>query len=144
MNGNPGMNNYPTRQLKTDRQLGMFILLSLVTLGIYAIVFYTFLGEDVNTIASKHDGKKSMHYCLVVFLIAPFTLGIGLLVWIHNLCNRIGSELRRRGINYEFSAQTFWLWGVLGSFIVVGPFIFIYKLCEAMNELCRHYNATGD
>ena len=42
--------------------------------------------------------------------------------------SRVGTELARRGIDYSFGASTFWLWGILGSIIVVGPFIYTYKV----------------
>lgn len=131
------------KPLNTNRGLLKYILLTLVTFGIYAIVFFSSLGEDLNIIASRYDGKKTMHYCIIIFLLSPITLGIAALVWINNVCNRIGQELSRRGIDFKFNAGTFWLWGVLGSIIIVGPFIYIAKLCTAMNELCKNYNANG-
>lgn len=45
--------------------------------------------------------------------------------------------------NYSFGASTFWLWGILGSMIVVGPFIYTYKLLKSMNLLAADYNAKG-
>lgn len=33
--------------------------------------------------------------------------------------------------------------GVLASLIVVGPFIFLYKLSKATNMLAEHYNVNG-
>ncbi len=143
MNGAPVMNAAPVGQLKTNRGLLKTILLTLVTFGIYSIVFYSGIGEDLNSIASRYDGKKTMHYCLIVFLLTPITFGIAAIVWFHNMSNRIGSELQRRGINYSFSAGTFWGWGVLGSLIVVGPFVYMAKMCTAMNELCANYNVNG-
>ena len=53
------------------------------------------------------------------------------------------ADLRRRGIAYDFDASTFWLWGVLGSLIVVGPFIYTHKLLKAMNLLAANYNIRG-
>lgn len=144
MNGAPVYaNTPPVMQLKTNRDLLKVILLSIITAGIYSIVFYTFVGDDINTIASRYDGKKTMHFCILIFLITPITAGIGALVWQHRLSNRIGAELMRRGINYNFNASTFWGWGFFGSLIVVGPFIYLAKLCAAMNELCRSYNVNG-
>lgn len=137
------MYNAPVAQLNTNRGLGKVILLTIVTFGIYSIFFYTGISEDINAIASRYDGKKTMHYCLLFFIIAPITCGIGSIVWFHKMSNRIGSELQRRGINYGFSASTYWGWGVLGSLIVVGPFVYIAKLCTAMNELCKNYNVNG-
>lgn len=96
-----------------------------------------------NTIVSRYDGKKTLHYCLVVFIFAGLTLGIVLIVWIHKLSNRIGNELTRRGIDYSFSAGTFLDWGVLCSLIFVSPFIYTHKLLKSMNLLCEHFNTNG-
>ena len=76
----------PLTQLKTDRNMIKVILLSLITFGIYAIVWYSSVSKDINLIASRYDGKKTMHFCLLAFLVAPFTLGIGAIVWNHKLC----------------------------------------------------------
>ena len=133
----------PIAQLKTNRSLLKFILLSLVTFGIYSIVVMSSISTDINTIASRYDGKKTMHYCLVLFVLSGLTLGIFPLIWKHQLSERIGNELTRRGIDFQFGAKTFWLWGVLGSFILVGPFIYTHKLLQSMNLLCEDYNVRG-
>lgn len=130
-------------QLKTNRSLLKFILLSLITFGIYGIVVMSNVSSDINTIASRYDGKKTMHYCLVLFIFSWLTLGIVPLVWGHRLANRIGAELRRRGINYQFGAGTFWGWGILGTLIIVGPFIYSHKLLKSMNLLSADYNVNG-
>lgn len=131
-------------KLKNFPGLLKFILLSIVTLGIYAIVIYSRMSEQINTIASKHDGKKTMHYCLLFFLVGPITCEIATLVWTHRISNRIGGELTRRGIDYKYNANTFWLWGFLGSLIVVGPFVYVHKTLKSMNLLVDDYNAKGE
>lgn len=133
----------PILQLKTKRGLIKFILLSLITFGIYALVFYSRISTDINLIASRYDGKKTMHFCLLTFIVAPITLGIGAIVWNHRISARIGRELSRRGIGYSFGASTFWLWNVLGSLIVIGPFVYLHKLCKSMNLLCADFNVNG-
>lgn len=133
----------PVGQLKTNRGLVKFILLSLVTFGIYGIVVMSGISTDINVIASRYDGKKTMHYCLMFFLISWLTFGIGGIVWFHNISARIGNELKRRNIPYSFGAGTYWGWGVLGAFILVGPFIYTYKLFKAMNMLSESYNVYG-
>lgn len=130
-------------KLKTNRGLLKTILLSLITFGIYGLVVMSSISSDINIIASKHDGKKTMHFCLLFFIIAPLTLGIGALVWNHKISNRIGAELATRGIPYNFGASTFWLWGILGTFIIVGPFVFMHKLFKSMNLLSENYNNVG-
>ena len=52
-------------------------------------------------------------------------------------------EQAARGLPVTVTASTFWLWGILGSLIAVGPFIYIYKLLHAMNDLSADYNVRG-
>ena len=80
---------------------------------------------------------------MVLFIFSWLTLGIVPRVWGHRLANRIGAELRRRGINYQFGAGTFWGWGILGTLIIVGPFIYSHKLLKSMNLLSADYNVNG-
>ncbi len=127
-------------RLKTNRGLLKYILLSLITFDIYALVVMSGISSDINVIATRYDKKRTMPFLLILFLFSWLTLGIAPLVWSHRLCSRIGSELARRNIPYTLNAKTFWLWEVLGSLIVVGPFIFMYKLLKSMNLLCLDYN----
>ena len=133
----------PARQLKTNRGLLKYILLNLITGGIYSIFVWSSISSDINEIASRYDGKKTNHYCLVYFLFSWLTCGICFLTWNHKLCDRIGCELRRRGIFYDIGAGTFWGWNILGSLIIVGPFVYCYKVFKAMNLLAGHYNFNG-
>ena len=48
-----------------------------------------------------------------------------------------------RNIAYNFSASDFWLWNVIGSIIVVGPFIYYHKLFKSCNLICKDYNQRG-
>ena len=133
----------PAGKLNTNRSLLKYILLSLITFGIYGLVVMSGVSSDINTIASRYDGKKTMHYCLIFFLFSWMTLGIVPLVWYHRISSRIGTELNRRGIEYSFGAGSFWGWSILGVFIIVGPFIYTHKLLHAMNLLCEDYNVNG-
>ena len=51
----------PVGQLKTNKSLLKYIFLSLITFGIYAIVCMSSVSESINAIASRYDGKKTMH-----------------------------------------------------------------------------------
>lgn len=137
------VNAAPTNKLATDRSLIKTLLLSIITCGIYPLIVMSAISSEINVVASRYDGKKTMHYCLMTFIISPITCGIASFVWYHNLSERIGKELSRRGISYSFSATDFWLWNVLGSLIFVGPFIYMYKLLEAVNKMNAHYNQNG-
>ena len=139
----PAVSAAPVHKLKTNRGLLKYIFLSILTFGIYGIVVMEDVTMDINIIAGRYDGKRTMSYCLILFLFAALTFGIAPLVWVHRMCNRIGCELLRRGIDYRFGAGTFWGWGFFGSLILVGPFIYTHKLLKSMNLLAAHYNTNG-
>ena len=132
----------PKLQLPTCRGLGKMFFLGLLTFGIYPTVIWSRIVTELNLVASRYDGKRTMPY-FAMYLLAPLTLGIYPLVWMHKFCGRIRRELDRRTIGWEFGPRTFWLWGVLGSLILVGPFIFCHKLMVAMNKLNGDYNING-
>lgn len=60
----------PAVQLPTNRSLLKFILLSIITLGIYGLVVMTKISTEINTIASPHDNKKTMNFCLVALIFS--------------------------------------------------------------------------
>ena len=118
------------------------IFLGLLTLGIYPTVIWSRIVTELNITTSRYDGRRTMPY-FGMLMLAPLTLGIYAFVWMHKLCRRIGDELTRRGTGYEFGPSTFWLWNVLGSLIIVGPFVFLYKLMKSMNKINADFNTNG-
>ena len=129
-------------QLPTKRGLAKMFFLGIITMGIYPVVIWSRIVTELNIVASRHDGRRTMPYFAMV-LLTPFTLGILPLVWMHNFCCRIGDELNFRRINYRFAPRDFWLWNVLGSLILVGPFVFVHKLMKAMNMVNDDFNRCG-
>lgn len=138
-----GEQKAPVSQLKTNRSLSKYILLNIVTLGVWGVVCMTCLADDVNDIATKHDGAKTTNFLLSFIVLSPITLGIYFFVWNHNFAKRIRNELIRRKLDISFGARDFWLYGVLGSFVIVGPFVYVKKLFDAVNALSEHYNVFG-
>ena len=137
------VNTAPVVQLKTNKGLLKTILLSIITLGIYPLVVMSAVSNEINIVASRYDGKKTMHFCLLAFIVAPITAGIAGIVWYHKISNRIGDELKRRGIAYKFSAADFWLWSVLGALIGIGPLVYLHKLFKAVNLMNADFNVNG-
>ncbi len=133
----------PKKLLPINRGLAKFFLLSMVTLGIYGIVVLTQISSEINTVATRYDGRKTTNYLWFFFLWGWLTGGIAFLVWFHNLSNRIGNELQRRQIPYSFGASDYWLWCVLGSFVGFLPLVYTHKLLTAMNMLNADYNQKG-
>ncbi len=129
----------PIAKLDENRNFWKFWLLDVLTFGIYGIVTFMSISFDINKIASRHDGKKTMNY-IFALVLAFFTFSIVMLVWFYQLSERITDELDRRQIQCEFSTSDFWTWQIFGSFILIGPRVFHYKLIKAMNLLCKAYN----
>jgi len=136
-------NTRPVGQITPNYSIIKYILLSIVTLGIYSIIWHSKISTDINSIASRYDGRRTMNGALVYLLLSWLTFGIALLVWKHNISGRIGKEVERRGLGYKISSADFWLWCILGSIILVGPMIYIHKKCVAMNKLAADYNVNG-
>lgn len=132
----------PRLQLPIERGLGKMFFLGILTLGIYPVAIWSRIVTELNIVASRYDGRRTMSYFGMVIL-SPITLGIYPLVWMHKFCHRIRDELVRRNSDYNFAPSDFWLWGILGSLIIVGPFIFVHKLMKAMNKINAHYNVYG-
>ena len=134
--------NRPAIQLPTGRTWWKMLLLGLVTFGIYPLVIYSKIVTELNIAASRYDGQRTVPYFAMYFL-AGVTFGIYPIVWMHTISNRIGAEVVRRGYDCKFSASDYWLWGVLGSLILVGPFVFMHKMLTAMNLINEDFNQYG-
>ena len=132
----------PALQLPDRRSLWKMVLFGILTLTIYPTVIWSRMVTELNIAASRYDGRRTMPF-FAMAMLAPVMLGIFPLVWLHRFTGRIGSELNRRGIEYRFGSRDFWLWGVLGSLIVVGPFIFTHKLMKSMNMINDDFNRCG-
>ena len=132
----------PALMLPDKRGLGKMVFLGILTLGIYPVVIWSRMVTELNIVASRHDGKRTMPY-FAMLLLTPLTLGVFGFVWMHKFCGRIRGELARRGIRCRFGPRDFWLWNVLGMLILVGPFVFVHKLTKAMNRLNTDFNSYG-
>jgi hypothetical protein len=105
-------------------------------------VIYSKIVTELNIAASRYDGQRTMPY-FAMFFLAGVTFGIYPIVWMHTFSDRIGAEVRRRGYDYKFGASDYWLWGVLGSLILVGPYVHMHKMLSAMNLINEDFNQYG-
>ena len=133
----------PKKLLPINRSLTKMILFGFITLGIYCIVVMAKISSEINTVATRYDGRKTTNYLWILFLWSWLTAGIVPLVWGHCISNRIGNELDRRQTPYSFGASDFWLWNVLGALVGILPLVYLYKLLHAMNQLKADYNQKG-
>ena len=131
------------RKVKTDRSLLMYILLTIVTCGIYSLIFMHELAEDVNEMC-RDDGKNTQGL-LMLILLSFVTCGIYPIIWWYSVCDRIGSAANRRFGKTDFNGGTYLLWVLLGMFVcVILSYVGMYKMFECSNMVANHYNQSID
>ena len=130
---------YEPPKLQTNRSVWKLMILNILTLGIYSIFFFVPLSFDLDKVDPKREREKTMNF-LLAYVLSIFTFSIVITIWHYHIASRIEEALSRRNIDYDFSTSDFWKWYLFGSLIIVGPFVYLNKLCNAMNLLCQSYN----
>ena len=127
---------------KEDRSLLIYVLLSIVTCGIYSIIFMWKFIEDLNEVSSRKDSQswRSPNY-LIVLLLGVVTCGVYSLYWLY----KVGNTMQRAGEDYgeriDENGTTLLLWTILSSWIFgLGIFITWHLMFKNMNTICRRYN----
>ncbi|MDR0720190.1 MAG: DUF4234 domain-containing protein [Treponema sp.] len=120
------------------RGLAGLVILSIITSGIYSLYWIHKLAEDVNAVC-EGDGKRTSGL-LKFFLLNIITLGIYGLVWLYMLGNRLQDNAPKYSLTFKENGGTVLLWHILGSFIIVGPFIAWHIIIKNTNALADEYN----
>ena len=125
--------------LKQDRNFWMYLLLSIVTCGIYSIYWWYVFVNDLNTLG-QGDGEESPNY-IVVILLSIVTCGIYNYFWYYKQGYRMQKIGQRNGVQIDENGTSLLLWFLLGSLLCgVGPWISFYMMTRNMNKLCAAYN----
>ena len=131
----------PAMPLKTDRSLLIYVLLSIVTCGIYGWIFIYQLIQDVN-IACDGDGDETPGF-LMFFLLTFVTCGVYGYVWYYKLGNRLQNNCARYGQPTNDGGTAVLLWMVFGVLLCgVGAFIGWNILITNTNTVCQGYNRS--
>lgn len=129
-------------RLKTDRSLLVYILLTVLTCGIYGFYFIYTLARDVNTVCAG-DGKHT-NGLLMLMLLSLVTCGVYSLIWYYQLGNRLQENAPRYGCTFSENGTTVLLWMVVGSLLCgLGGFIAMNIIINNTNTLCARYNAVN-
>lgn len=122
-----------------QRNYLVMVLLSIITCGIYGIIFWYQYTEDLNTVCNG-DGKETQNY-IIVILLNFITCGIYGLIWMYGIGNRLQENAPRYGHNFNENGTTVLLWYILGAFLCfIGYFYAQYILVKNMNALADRYN----
>ena len=118
------------------RSTGVGILLFLVTFGIYGLVWWYLVHEDMK----RHSGQGlGGGLALVLAFVAVY---LGLPVAPFFTSDEVGKLYERVGRQAPVSALT-GLWYFPGMFLVVLPIVWFVKTNDALNDYWRSYGATG-
>lgn len=126
------------KPLKTKRGVIKLFFLSLITLGIYGLVFWSRVAKDVNSVCA-YDGKKTRGIWFLLF-ISLITAGIYAVVWNFKLASRIIDGAGHYSVTADLSMSSYVLWCILGLFIAIGPIIGTALLFKTLNKICAAYN----
>ena len=114
------------------RPTGTCILLTIVTLGIYPLVWYYQVHEEMK----RHTGQGiGGAIALVIGFFASFVMSF-------LSPAEVGALYERRGQQPPVTVLT-GLWGTLGVIILIGPIIWFVKTNGALNNYWRSVGAVG-
>lgn len=129
------------QMLMDNRSLGIYILLSLVTCGIYSLYFTYKMAHDVN-IACAGDDENTAGL-VVYILLSIITCGIYCFYWQYKIGNRLAANAPRYGLHFQENGTTVLMWDIFGAVLCcVGPFIAMNILIKNTNAICRAYNRS--
>ena len=125
--------------LNENRSLLKYLILSLITCGIYSIYFMFLMTDDINTIC-EGDGEDSPNY-IIVLLLSFVTCGIYHWFWIYKQANRLYYAGEEYGVSVNETGTTILLWVLLGSLLCgLGSLYAWYLMFDNLNRLARAYN----
>lgn len=119
-----------------ERNMMKFIILSIITFGIYPLYFYYKLSLDINSVC-KGDGQESESY-LIAVVLSLITLGAYKVYWVYKLAQR----LRVNAPRYDFKIVE------TGKDIAVLDacsfgYISTWEFIKNLNKIAKKYNQSG-
>lgn len=122
-----------TRPLGEPRSVGMVIVLTIVTFGIYGLYWYYKTHEEMKQYSGEGiGGAMALVITAVVGFAIPFITG-----------SEVGKLYSREGQDPPVSGKT-GLWVIPGFLILIGPLIFLAKVQGALNAFWESHGAASD
>lgn len=134
--GAAGGGNVP---VDASRSLVLWIILSLLTCGLYTYYFIYQLANDMNRMCAG-DGDETPGM-LVFILLSIVTCGFYAYWWYYKIGNRMQANAPRYGLQFQENGTTILLWMTLGILLCgIGPIIGMHVLVKNANALAAAYN----
>lgn len=126
--------------IKTDRGVIGWLLLSIVTCGIYPYYFLYCLARDINVMC-QDDGDSTPG--LAAFILLSFvTCGFYGLYWYYKIGNRLQANAPRYGLMFQENGTTVLMWQIVGALLCgLGPIFAMNIIIKNTNAMATAYNA---
>lgn len=125
-----------TDEVKQDRSLLLYVLLSFVTFSVYNFYFMDLWAKDVNILCEK-DGKHTVGVEKMM-LFSVLTFGVYKYVWIAEIVDRIRDNAAEYDVEVRQDSETFFVWMILVP--VLGYLVAMYRAIQdnAQRRYLRH------
>lgn len=124
--------------IKTDRGVIGWLLLSIVTCGIYSYYFLYCLARDINVMC-QDDGDSTPG--LAAFILLSFvTCGFYALYWYYKIGNRLQANAPRYGLMFQENGTTVLMWQIVGALLCGLGTIFAMNIIKNTNAMATAYN----
>ena len=94
-----------------ERNIAVAIILSLVTCGIYVIIWFINLVNDVNRVANDEKSSQSGG---VVFLLTLVTCGIYGIIWVYQAGKRMETAGNKYGVQIADNSVLYLILSLVG------------------------------
>lgn len=116
------------------RRVALYIFLSIITLGIYSIVFWSKWANDLNKICDDEDTDSATY--ILVLILDLMSFGIYSLVWNYRMGERMYQKAPDFGVEIKHGGMFMLFWRF---FPIVTS---VYKI-KYINKLAAAYNANA-
>lgn len=130
-------------RVKEDRSFLVAIGLSIITCGIYGIIFYWQMFNDLNTVCrvKENDDSQNTPNYIVYALLTLVTCGIYAWYWMYKQGNRIQRTGEKYGERIDENGTSMIMWCLLGGLVCgLGIIMAHYLLIKNINTLSKCYN----
>lgn len=135
MLSSPHLPRWAMLRLRPTVAQNSWLLLSIVTCGIYSYYFLYCLARDINVMC-QDDGDSTPG--LAAFILLSFvTCGFYGLYWYYKIGNRLQANAPRYGLMFQENGTTVLMWQIVGALLCGLGLIF------AMNIIIKNTNAMA-
>ena len=128
------------KQIRTNRSLIMYIILTAITFGIYGLWFISQWAKDLNTMC-EGDGKHTRGL-LGLILLSAITCGIYPIIYYYKFCERLNNNCAANGVASSVSGGKYILFCLLsGVTCGITGLIIMYNMLDTTNKLAANYNS---